>query len=74
MIRAANTGFSAFIGSDGDILSRSALFVETDLSRSIPVSPVAPTIYTRTGDLFAGGLVLLSLLKLLYTFRKRVKK
>ena len=74
MIRAANTGFSAFIGSDGDILSKTNLFVEAVLDRSIPVSPAAPTIYTRTGDLFAGGLVLISLLKLLYAFRRRVKK
>ncbi len=74
MIRAANTGFSAFIGSDGAILSRSNLFVEAVLDGSIPVSPATPTFYTRTGDLFAGGLVLISLLKLLYAFRKRVKK
>ena len=74
MIRAANTGFSAFIGSDGAILSRSNLFVEAVLDQSIPVSPATPTFYTRFGDLFAGGLVLISLLKLLYTFRKRVKK
>jgi len=74
MIRAANTGFSAFIGSDGAILSKSNLFVEAVLDGSIPISPATPTIYTRTGDLFAGGLVLISLLNLLYAFRKRVKK
>ena len=74
MIRAANTGFSAFIGSNGRILSKTALFVEAVLSHPITVLPAAPTIYTRTGDLFAGGLVLISLLKLLHAFRKRVKK
>ncbi|MBW2708323.1 MAG: apolipoprotein N-acyltransferase [Deltaproteobacteria bacterium] len=74
MIRAANTGFSAFIGSDGAILSRSALFVEAVLSRSIPVLPAAPTIYTRTGDLFAGGLVLISLLRLLFHLGGRYRR
>jgi apolipoprotein N-acyltransferase len=74
MIRAANTGFSAFIGNNGAILSQSDLFVEAVLDGSIPVSPPRPTFYTRFGDLFAGGLVLISLLKLLYTFQKRLKK
>ena len=74
MVRAANTGFSAFIGPDGDILSRSALFEEAVLDRTIPVPPSLPTLYTRTGDLFAGGMVLISLLTLSLTFLKRRKK
>ena len=74
MIRAANTGFSAFIGTNGKILSKTHLFVEAVLDQSIPVSPATPTLYTRSGDLFAGGLVLISLLNLLYAFRKRFKK
>jgi apolipoprotein N-acyltransferase len=74
MIRAANTGFSAFIGTDGHILSKTPLFVEAVLDGSIPVLPANPTIYTRSGDLFAGGLVLISLLNLLFSFRKRLKK
>ena len=74
MIRAANTGFSAFIGTDGHILSKTPLFVEAVLDGSIPVLPAKPTVYTRSGDLFAGGLVLISLLNLLFSFRKRLKK
>ena len=74
MVRAANTGFSAFIGSDGAILSQSNLFMEAVLGGSIPVSPATPTFYARVGDLFAGGLVLISLIKLLYAFRQRLKK
>ena len=74
MIRAANTGFSAFIGTDGQVLKKTHLFVEAVLNQSIPVSPAKPTIYTRSGDLFAGGLVLISLLNLLNAFRKRSKK
>jgi len=73
MVRAANTGFSAFIGWDGKILSRTALFEEAVLDRSIPVPPSLPTLYTRTGDLFAGGMVVVSLLMLLYLFQKRRK-
>jgi apolipoprotein N-acyltransferase len=75
MIRAANTGFSAFIGASGDIFSRSALFEEAVLDQSVPFSPSAPaTLYTRIGDLFAGALVLISLLKLLAIFRMRMKR
>ena len=74
MIRAANTGFSAFIGTDGKILSKTHLFVEAVLDQSIPVSPAKPTLYTRSGDLFSGGMVLISLLNLLFSFRKRFKK
>ncbi len=75
MIRAANTGISAFIGSDGDILSRSPLFEEALLHESIPFSPTAPkTVYTRTGDLFAIGMVVISLLKFLTTFFGRYGK
>ncbi|MCG6881347.1 MAG: apolipoprotein N-acyltransferase [Deltaproteobacteria bacterium] len=75
MIRAANTGFSAFIGASGDIFSRSALFEEAVLDQSVPISPSAPaTLYTRIGDLFAGALVLISLLKLLAIFRMRMKR
>ena len=74
MVRAANTGFSAFIGSDGAILSRSDLFEEAVLDRSVPVLPASQTFYTRFGDLFALGLVLVSLLKLLYVFRKGLRK
>ena len=73
MIRAANTGFSAFIGTDGKILSKTHLFVEAVLDQSIPVSPSKPTLYTRSGDLFAGGLVLITLLNLLCSFRKWFK-
>ncbi len=71
MVRAANTGFSAFIGSDGAILSRSDLFEEAVLDRSVPVLPPIPTFYTRFGDLFVGGLMLVSLLGLFCAFRKR---
>ena len=75
MIRAANTGFSAFIGPSGKILSKSALFEEAVLNQSVPFSPsVSATPYTRMGDLFAGALLLISLLKLLAVFRMRRKR
>ena len=74
MVRAANTGFSAFIGPEGEILSRTALFEEAVLDRSIPIPPSSPTLYTRTGDLFAGGMVTVSFLCLLYTYGRRRKK
>ena len=74
MVRAANTGFSAFIGSDGAIVLRSALFEEAILERSVPVPAASQTFHTRFGDLFALGLVLVSLLRLLWVFRKGLRK
>jgi apolipoprotein N-acyltransferase len=53
MIRAANTGFSAFIEPTGVIRSKSDLFVETVLTDQTAVGAFPLTVYTRFGDLFA---------------------
>jgi len=53
MIRAANTGFSAFVAPTGLIQARSQLFVQTILTGSTPVAAFPLTIYTRFGDFFA---------------------
>ena len=60
MIRAANTGFSAFIGSTGAILSKSTLFAEAVLAGSVTPVSSPLTFYSRFGDLFANSLLLLS--------------
>jgi apolipoprotein N-acyltransferase len=77
LIRAANTGFSAFISPRGKILSRSWLFREETLVRDIrPISHTL-TFYTRFGDVFAlfmCGVSLWILCWFVFTSRKRHKE
>ena len=65
MIRAANTGFSAFIGPEGRIIALSSLFEEETLKASIGISNSPLTFYARFGDLFAFSLLAVSLIKIL---------
>ena len=65
MIRAANTGFSAFIGPNGRILASGDLFTQEVLERSITVSDRPLTLYSRFGDIFALTLFVISLLKVI---------
>lgn len=75
MIRAANTGFSAFIGPQGKIIKLSALFQEQVLEAPVDMSQRTLTFYTRFGDLFAIFLLLISFLKLCSCLRaKRIAK
>jgi apolipoprotein N-acyltransferase len=70
MARAANTGFSAFIGADGKILWRSELFVPEAQSLELPwVAGGSP--YTRIGDAFAWACVALTGLALIFARRRR---
>ncbi len=64
MIRAANTGFSAFVGTRGEILKKSDLFHEEVLEAPVDISGASLTFYTRFGDLFAIFLLIISLLKI----------
>ena len=74
MIRAANTGFSAFIGPTGAILSKSNLFAEEVLENSITPAPPPLTFYSRFGDLFAVTLVVISSIHTLYSFWMRRRR
>jgi apolipoprotein N-acyltransferase len=65
IIRAANTGFSAFIESEGRIVELSSLFKEEILKASIGISNSPLTLYARFGDLFAFSLLAISLIKIL---------
>ncbi|MBW2615063.1 MAG: apolipoprotein N-acyltransferase [Deltaproteobacteria bacterium] len=65
-IRAANTGFSAFISPRGEILKKSNLFTEAVLRGSVDTSGSALTFYARYGDLFALSLLVISLIKVFY--------
>ena len=65
--RAANTGISGFIDPFGRIIQTSPLFTQTALQAEIPVRQTK-TFYSRHGDVFAYGCMLISLLFCLYGF------
>jgi len=74
MVRAANTGFSAFIEPTGAIQSKSDLFAEEVLKGSVTTGAFPLTFYSRFGDLLAVTLLAVSLahvLCLLWTGRRR---
>ena len=73
MIRAANTGFSAFIGPQGTILSESNLFSEEVLERTISLPGSSLSFYSRFGDLFAIALLVISLTKIFSCLRAKRK-
>lgn len=70
MARAANTGISAFIGGDGRILWRSDLFVPTSQALNLPWLP-GGSPYTKYGDVFAWGCVIIAGLELIISRRRR---
>ena len=63
--RAANTGISGFIDPFGRIIEASPTFTQTALQAEIPVRQTK-TFYSRHGDVFAYGCMLISLLFCLY--------
>ena len=67
LVRAANTGFSAFIGRDGAIRSRTALFQRGVLEGTLRAAPHPPTFYTRFGDVFAFLMLVISLAWMILT-------
>ena len=63
--RAANTGISGFIDPFGRIIVASPTFTQTAVQAEIPVRQTK-TFYSRHGDVFAYGCMLISLLFCLY--------
>lgn len=61
LARAANTGISGFVDPVGRILATTPIYEEKVLTRPISVLKET-TIYTRFGDIFAVGCLLLTLL------------
>ena len=70
IVRAANTGISAVVDPVGRIIARLGLGVEGVLDAGLPAA-IAPTIYTRIGDIPAAIMVAAGLLVVL---RRRVVK
>ncbi|MEE9275636.1 MAG: apolipoprotein N-acyltransferase, partial [bacterium] len=71
IVRAANSGISAFIDARGAIRGRSPLFVPWSRTGVIAPRRGGPTLYARTGDLFAFACLLLSLAAFLAARRRR---
>ncbi len=71
LIRAANTGISAIVAPDGEIVEASGLFVPAVLvgrvSRIVTLTP-----YARYGDVFAWGSVVVSAAAVLLSIRARL--
>jgi len=68
LVRAANTGISAFILPTGKILGQTDLFRETLLTGEIPLGDSGWTLYTRTGDWFALLLTILSTVNIFFAY------
>jgi apolipoprotein N-acyltransferase len=79
MIRAANTGFSAFIDSNGRITTKGDLFDEEVLTKEVEFKDGSLTFYCRYGDIFVYLVLIICLIKFLYelcyhTLKKRKVK
>lgn len=66
LVRAANTGISGFIDSNGKILSRSSLFERQIIENTITTDSTM-TFYTRYGDLFSYLCIVLSVILVINT-------
>jgi apolipoprotein N-acyltransferase len=71
MIRAANTGFSAFIGAQGKIVALSTLFEEDVLNAPVRISASPLTFYTRYGDILVFSLLAIALCKIFSSLWKK---
>jgi len=63
IIRAANTGYSAFIDPSGSITARSGLFMNDVLTGCIRKDCNRITFYSRFGDMFAYLTIIICLIK-----------
>jgi len=70
LIRAANTGISGIVDPYGRVIAASAIFERTIVSGEVKFLN-GRTLYGRTGDAFALSCVLLTLLSLTATRRRR---
>ncbi|HKA40303.1 MAG TPA: apolipoprotein N-acyltransferase [Burkholderiales bacterium] len=70
LVRAANTGISAVVDPLGRVVASLPLGVEGVLDARLP-QPVAPTLYARAGDSLAGLIVILALIPVICSQRRR---
>jgi apolipoprotein N-acyltransferase len=74
VIRAANTGFSAYVAPTGEIRLQGDLFQKQVLKTSVPIPGSRLTFYSRFGDLFVFLLMALCLATLIPGLRRRKEK
>jgi apolipoprotein N-acyltransferase len=70
LVRSANTGISGFIDPVGRILAKTPIFKEASLTMEVPLLGLS-TLYTRWGDFFARGCLVLLILLIAGRCRKR---
>ncbi|MDA1001244.1 MAG: apolipoprotein N-acyltransferase, partial [bacterium] len=70
IVRAANTGISGFVDARGKILERSPLFRFWGKSGFVAPRQEGPSLYARTGDIFAFACLLFSLLAALAAWHR----
>ncbi len=73
LIRAANTGISAFISPCGKIVTHGPLFEREVLVRPVRPVPGLKGLYTRLGDLFPLCLAIICLIKIFFILCYRWK-
>jgi apolipoprotein N-acyltransferase len=71
LLRAANTGISAFVDPHGRVVARTQLFERRTLVEEAAFVP-GRSLYARYGDVFAGGCFAVSVLALGWTARRRL--
>ena len=72
LIRAANTGISAFIDPKGNITTQSSLFIEEMLRQEVKIGG-SMTFYTEHGDIFVFVILIISLIYILYALKYKRK-
>jgi apolipoprotein N-acyltransferase len=71
LLRAANTGFSAYVGPDGRIQALSRLFTEQILTAEPCLVRSNVTFYTRFGDVFALLILLCAAIRMVWLIIER---
>jgi len=74
LVRAANTGFSAFIDARGEIHGATELFSEAVIHRDLALGPPRLTVYARYGDFFPLCLMLPVLIHGVYVLYSKTKR
>lgn len=69
--RAANTGISGFIDSNGKILETSGIFTEAELTHKL-VPGTEKTFYTKYGDIFSYACLIATIALLALPSRKKI--
>lgn len=74
LVRAANTGISAFVNPAGRIRHRSELFTTAAVTQPVPVLHGQKTVYTAYGDMLPAGCLLAVLLFLVFGLRNLLSR